>query len=73
MSTRPTDSVLLALHYQNENCHPEGKIKVGIAEREQAWRAEMHLPRGSGWGAPRCAGDRTGDLRGQQSHSRGVR
>jgi biuret amidohydrolase len=41
MSTRPTDSVLLALHYQNENCHPEGKIKVGIAEREQAWRADM--------------------------------
>ena len=20
----------LALHYQNENCHPEGKIKIGV-------------------------------------------
>ncbi len=32
-------SVLLALHYQNENCHPEGKIKVGIAA-DAPWREE---------------------------------
>ena len=25
------DSVLVALHYQNENCHPEGKIRIGLA------------------------------------------
>lgn len=32
-------SVLLALHYQNENCHPDGKIKVGIAA-DAPWREE---------------------------------
>jgi len=31
--------VLLALHYQNENCHPQGKIKVGIAA-DAPWREE---------------------------------
>lgn len=31
--------VLLALHYQNENCHPDGKIKVGIAA-DAPWREE---------------------------------
>lgn len=31
--------VLLALHYQNENCHPNGKIKVGIAA-DAAWREQ---------------------------------
>ncbi len=30
---------LLALHYQNENCHPNGKIKVGIAA-DAPWREE---------------------------------
>ena len=30
-------SVLLALHYQNENCHPDGKIKLGIAA-DAPWR-----------------------------------
>lgn len=24
--------LVIALHYQNENCHPDGKIKVGIAD-----------------------------------------
>lgn len=33
------DSVLLALHYQNENCHPDGKIKIGIKE-DADWRYE---------------------------------
>ena len=32
-----TKSVLLALHYQNENCHPDGKIKVGISDGA-TWR-----------------------------------
>lgn len=31
--------VLLALHYQNENCHPDGKIKVGI-KQDADWRYE---------------------------------
>ncbi len=31
------DDVLIALHYQNENCHPDGKIKVGISEGAE-WR-----------------------------------
>jgi biuret amidohydrolase len=41
MNAQSTESLLLALHYQNENCHPEGKIKVGVSEREQAWRIDM--------------------------------
>ena len=41
MNARATDSLVLALHYQNENCHPDGKIKVGIGEREQGWRSAM--------------------------------
>jgi len=31
--------ILLALHYQNENCHPDGKIKVGIAA-DAPWREQ---------------------------------
>ena len=34
-----SDTVLIALHYQNENCHPNGKIKVGIGN-ESSWRHE---------------------------------
>ena len=30
---------VLAIHYQNENCHPDGKIRVGIAA-DAAWRWE---------------------------------
>ena len=41
MNARSADSLLLALHYQNENCHPEGKIKVGIGDRAQTWRTDM--------------------------------
>ncbi len=31
--------VIIANHYQNENCHPDGKIKVGIGQ-DSAWRWE---------------------------------
>ena len=31
--------VIVANHYQNENCHPDGKIKVGIGQ-DCAWRWE---------------------------------
>lgn len=31
--------VIVANHYQNENCHPDGKIKVGIGQ-DSAWRWE---------------------------------
>ena len=34
-----SDLVLLALHYQNENCHEDGKIKIGIKENAD-WRYE---------------------------------
>lgn len=37
MGSLQSDDVLIALHYQNENCHPDGKIKVGISEGA-AWR-----------------------------------
>jgi len=32
-----SELVLLALHYQNENCHIDGKIKVGI-KQDADWR-----------------------------------
>ena len=33
------DTVILASHFQNENCHPDGKIKIGIGP-DSAWRWE---------------------------------
>lgn len=30
------DAVILAIHYQNENCHPDGKAGIGIGE-DLAW------------------------------------
>ena len=30
-------AALIAMHYQNENCHPDGRIKIGIAD-ENTWR-----------------------------------
>lgn len=39
MGKQQCDDVLIALHYQNENCHPDGKIKVGISEGA-AWREQ---------------------------------
>lgn len=32
-----SNTVIVANHYQNENCHPDGKIKVGIAA-DADWR-----------------------------------
>ena len=32
-----SETAIVANHYQNENCHPDGKIKVGIAA-DSAWR-----------------------------------
>ncbi|MEM8647173.1 MAG: hypothetical protein AAGF86_12615, partial [Pseudomonadota bacterium] len=40
-----SDDLLIALHYQNENCHPDGKIKVGISEGA-ACLVEFWLPLG---------------------------
>jgi len=34
-----TDTAIVAAHYQNENCHPDGKIKVGIGP-DSSWRQE---------------------------------
>lgn len=31
------ETVIVANHYQNENCHPDGKVKVGIAA-DADWR-----------------------------------
>jgi len=31
----------LALHYQNENCHPDGKIPYGVSPEMQQWRSDM--------------------------------
>ena len=35
----PADTVVLACHFQNENCHPDGKIKLGIGP-DSTWRVE---------------------------------
>ena len=32
-----THTAVIAIHYQNENCHPDGKIRVGIAA-DAEWR-----------------------------------
>ena len=34
--TAESDTVVLAIHYQNENCHPDGKVGIGIGE-DRAW------------------------------------
>ncbi len=39
LGAQQSDDLLVALHYQNENCHPDGKIKVGISEGA-AWREQ---------------------------------
>lgn len=39
MNTTAHRPVIVANHYQNENCHPDGKIKVGIGQ-DSAWRWE---------------------------------
>jgi len=33
--------VYLALHYQNENCHADGKIPYGLGEDALQWREQM--------------------------------
>ena len=42
---RHAPTVLLALHYQNETVHPEGKIRVGIAEASLARAAVIAAAR----------------------------
>ncbi len=39
MTDSSTGGVIIACHYQNENCHPDGKIKLGIAA-DSTWREE---------------------------------
>ena len=34
---RKATTAVLAIHYQNENCHPDGKIRIGIAA-DADWR-----------------------------------
>lgn len=29
-----SETVLLALHYQNDNCHPRGRVRLGLAEAD---------------------------------------
>lgn len=40
MKFDPAGTAVLALHYQNENCHRDGRIRVGIAE-DAPWREPM--------------------------------
>lgn len=39
MSLARAETVVLGIHYQNENCHPDGKVRLGMAEDAEAWRA----------------------------------
>ena len=39
VTMRTAKIAVLAIHYQNENCHPEGKIRVGISA-DSNWRWE---------------------------------
>lgn len=34
-----SDAVFIPIHYQNENCHADGRIKIGLAE-DSVWRGE---------------------------------
>jgi hypothetical protein len=40
MQVQSTGSLVLALHYQNENCH-HGRIKVGIGPGKEVWCSEV--------------------------------
>ena len=48
-------SVVLALHYQNENCHPDGKVRVGMAG-DADWNAATLAAAGRLIGGARKAG-----------------
>ena len=50
-----TDTVILASHFQNENCHPDGKIKIGIGP-DSAWRWQRLENAKRLFGAARAAG-----------------
>jgi len=41
MSTSISETVVVALHYQNENCHAEGKIRLGLAADAGDWRGDV--------------------------------
>jgi nicotinamidase-related amidase len=41
MSATEVSNLVLAVHYQNENCHPDGRIKVGVGGGDEAWRVAM--------------------------------
>lgn len=51
----PDRPVIVANHYQNENCHPDGKIKVGIAA-DADWREERLANAKRLFAAARAAG-----------------
>jgi len=40
-SSAVTATAVLAIHYQNENCHPDGKVKFDLAETADWRRAAM--------------------------------
>ena len=35
-----SETVVVGLHYQNENCHPDGKVRLGMAADAAEWRAQ---------------------------------
>jgi len=48
--------LLLAIHYQNENCHPDGRIRIGVGAGEAAWRAEVLAAAGRLFAGARARG-----------------
>jgi len=37
MTLQRAETVVLGIHYQNENCHPDGKFRLGMEEDAEAW------------------------------------
>lgn len=50
-----TETVVLAIHYQNENCHPDGKVGIGIGA-DRAWSEQRLAAAKRLFAAARAAG-----------------
>ncbi len=55
MNTSISETVVVALHYQNENCHAEGKIRIGLAADAGDWRGDVMAAAGRLFQATRAS------------------
>lgn len=49
------DTVVLAIHFQNENCHPDGKVGIGVGS-DRAWSEQRFAAARRLMAAARAAG-----------------